>query len=85
MVCILVRRHDVFCVPRVTKLYNVIVYVYSYVDLPIIQFHMHVGKDSQHANQVKLAWLSRYPLPYEVIIHREKKLLAKFKTMMAND
>ena len=37
------------------------------------------------ANQVELAWLTRYPLPNEITVDRGKELLAKFKTMMAND
>ena len=37
------------------------------------------------ANQVELAWLTRYPLPNKITIDRGKDLLPKFKTMMAND
>ena len=36
------------------------------------------------ANQVKLAWLTRYPLPNKITVERVKELLAEFKTMMAN-
>ena len=37
------------------------------------------------ANQVELAWLTRYPLPNKITVDRGKELLAEFKTMMAND
>ena len=37
------------------------------------------------ANQVELAWLTRYPLPNKITVDRGKELLAKFKIMMAND
>ena len=37
------------------------------------------------ANQVELAWLTRYPLPSKVIVDRGKELFAEFKTMMSND
>ena len=37
------------------------------------------------ANQKDLAWLTRYPLPNIINIHRGKELLAKFKTMIANN
>ena len=37
------------------------------------------------ANEVELAWLTRYPLPDKIIVHRGKDFLAEFKTMMAND
>ena len=37
------------------------------------------------ANQVELAWLTRYPLPNKITVDRGKDHLAKFKTMMANE
>ena len=37
------------------------------------------------ANQVDLAWATRYPLPHEIVVDRGKELLAELKTMMAND
>ena len=37
------------------------------------------------ANQVELALLTRYPLSNEIIIDKAKKILAEFKSMMAND
>ena len=36
-------------------------------------------------NQVKLAWIARYPPPNKITVDRGKELLAKFKIMMAND
>ena len=36
-------------------------------------------------NQVKLAWLTWYPLPNKIVIDRGKDFLAEFKTMMANN
>ena len=32
-----------------------------------------------------MAWLTRYPLPNEIMVDRDKELLVEFKTMMAND
>ena len=37
------------------------------------------------ANQVELAWLTRYPVPNKITVDRGKEFLVKFKTMMAND
>ena len=37
------------------------------------------------ANQVELAWLTRYPLPNKITIDRGKEFLAEFKIMMEND
>ena len=37
------------------------------------------------ANQVELAWLTRYPLPTKVILDRGNEFLAEFKTMMEHD
>ena len=37
------------------------------------------------ANQVELAWLTRYPLPNKITVDRGKEFLAEFNTMMAND
>ena len=37
------------------------------------------------ANQVELAWLTRYPLPSKVIVDRGKEFFAEFKTMMSKD
>ena len=37
------------------------------------------------ANQVELAWLTRYPLPNKITVDRGKELIAEFKSMMAND
>ena len=31
------------------------------------------------ANQVELAWLTRYPLPNKLTVHRRKELLADLK------
>ena len=36
------------------------------------------------ANQVALAWLTRYLLPNKITVDRGKELLTKFKIMMAN-
>ena len=37
------------------------------------------------ANQVELAWLTRYPLPSKVIVDRGKEFFVELKTMMSND
>ena len=37
------------------------------------------------ANQVELAWLTRYPLPDKITVDRGKEFLAELKPMMAND
>ena len=37
------------------------------------------------ANQVELAWLTRYPLPNKIIVDRGKEFLTEFETMMTND
>ena len=37
------------------------------------------------ANQVELAWLTRYPLPNKITVDRGKEFLAEFKIMMEND
>ena len=37
------------------------------------------------ANQVELAWLTRYPLTNKITVDRGKELLAEFKIMMEND
>ena len=37
------------------------------------------------ANQVELAWLTRYPLPSKVIVDRGREFFKEFKTMMSND
>ena len=37
------------------------------------------------ANQVELAWLTRYPLPSKVIVDRGREFFAEFQTMMRND
>ena len=37
------------------------------------------------ANQVELAWLTRNSLPHKITVDRDKKVLAEFRTMMAND
>ena len=37
------------------------------------------------ANEVELAYLSRYPLPNKITVDRGKDFLTEFKTMMAND
>ena len=37
------------------------------------------------ANQVELAWLTRYPLPNTITGNRGKEILAEFKIMMEND
>ena len=37
------------------------------------------------ANQVELAWLTRYPLPNKIMVDRGKEFPAEFQTMMAND
>ena len=36
------------------------------------------------ANQVKSAWLTRYPLPNKITADSGKEFLVKFKTMMGN-
>ena len=36
------------------------------------------------ANQVELAWLTRYPLPNKITVDKGKELLADFITMMGN-
>ena len=35
------------------------------------------------ANQVELAWLSRYPVPNKITVDKRKEFLAESKTMMA--
>ena len=37
------------------------------------------------ANQVELAWFTRYSLPNKITVDRGKELLAEFKTMMTNE
>ena len=37
------------------------------------------------ANQVELAWLTRYPLPTKVVLDRGKEFLKEFKVMMQDD
>ena len=37
------------------------------------------------ANQINLAWLTRYPLPNKIRVDRGKELLAEFKSMIADD
>ena len=37
------------------------------------------------ANQVKLAWLTRYPLISKVIVDRRNEFLTKFREMIVND
>ena len=37
------------------------------------------------ANQVELAWLTRYPLPNKVIVDRGNEFLAEFREMIIND
>ena len=37
------------------------------------------------ANQVELAWLTRYPLPHKSTVYSGSKLLVELKIMMAND
>ena len=37
------------------------------------------------ANQVELAWLTRYPLPTKVVLDRGNELLAEFKNMIEHD
>ena len=37
------------------------------------------------ANQVELAWLTRYPLPSKVIVDRGNDFLAKLREMIIND
>ena len=37
------------------------------------------------ANQVELAWLTRYPLPNKVIVDRGNEFLAEFREMITND
>ena len=37
------------------------------------------------ANQVELAWLTRYPIPNKVIMDRGNEFLAEFREMMIND
>ena len=37
------------------------------------------------ANQVELAWLTRYPLPEKVILDRGNEFLAEFKTLIEGD
>ena len=37
------------------------------------------------ANQVDLAWLTRYPLSNKITVDRGRELLAESKTMIAND
>ena len=43
------------------------------------------ARADQVANQVELAWLTRYPLPYKIIVDRGKDILVDIKTMMAID
>ena len=37
------------------------------------------------ANQVELAWLTRYPIPNKVIMDRGNEFLAEFREMVIND
>ena len=37
------------------------------------------------ANQVELAWLTRYPLPSKVILDRSNEFKAEFKSLIEND
>ena len=37
------------------------------------------------ANQVELAWLTRYPIPNKVIMDRGNEFLAEFREMIIND
>ena len=37
------------------------------------------------ANQVEVAWLTRYPLPCEIIVDKGEELLAELKIMIVND
>ena len=37
------------------------------------------------ANQVKLAWITSYPLPKKVILDSENEFLAEFREMIIND
>ena len=37
------------------------------------------------SNQVELAFLTGYPLPYKIMVDRGIRALSRFKTMMAND
>ena len=37
------------------------------------------------ANQVELAWLTRYPLPNKITVDKGKELFAPFKTTMSNN
>ena len=37
------------------------------------------------ANQVELAWLTRFPLPNKVIVDGGNEFLAKFREMIIND
>ena len=36
-------------------------------------------------NQVKLAWLTRYPLPRKVIVDKRNEFLTEFETMIKAD
>ena len=37
------------------------------------------------ANQVELAWLTRYPKPNKIILDRGNEFLAEFKTLIKDD
>ena len=37
------------------------------------------------ANQLELAWITRYTLSKKIVVDRGKEFLAEFKIMMAND
>ena len=43
------------------------------------------GRVDLVANQVQLAWLTRYPLRNTVTVDRGKEVKVKFKTMMAQN
>ena len=43
------------------------------------------GQADLVANQVELAWLTRYPIPNKVIMDRGNEFLAEFREMIIND
>ena len=65
------------CLQTITMIYQALVWIEV--------CSVSVDRADLVANQVELVWLTRYPLPYKIIVNRGKELLVEFKTMMAND
>ena len=58
------------------------------IDLAIGWIEIHTVPSARAdlvSNQVKLSWLTRYPLPNKVTIERGNEFLNKFQEMMINE